>query len=106
MMRYEAEILIEEGKRTEENPRLAKPQPVRSCSLTILETKKNVNDVPGLFHRLREAEKDFGEEQPRVSLVQPPARSGTDVEATPPCSGIAQLNFENLQARSSLGISR
>lgn len=38
-MGYEAEILIEEGKRTEENLCLAKPQ-VRSCSLNILETKE------------------------------------------------------------------
>lgn len=32
-MSYEPEILIEEGKWTEENPCLVKPQPVRSGSL-------------------------------------------------------------------------
>ena len=39
-MSHEAEILIKKGKRTEENPCLAKPQPVRSCSPNILETKE------------------------------------------------------------------
>jgi len=38
-MSYEAELLIEDGTRTEENPSLAKPQPGRSHSLNILETK-------------------------------------------------------------------
>lgn len=36
---YGAELLIEEGKWTEENPCLAKPQPVKSCLLNTLETK-------------------------------------------------------------------
>lgn len=35
-----AELLIEEGKWTEENPFLAKPQPVKSWSLNTLETKE------------------------------------------------------------------
>lgn len=36
---YEAQILIEEGKRAEENPCLAKPWPAR-CSLNKLETEE------------------------------------------------------------------
>lgn len=31
-----------------------------------IRTKRSVNDVAGSFHRLREAQKDFGWEQPRV----------------------------------------
>lgn len=39
---YGAELLIEEGKWTEENPCLAKPLSVKSCLLNTLETKETL----------------------------------------------------------------
>lgn len=39
---YGAEVLTGEGKWTEENPCLAKPQRVKSCSLNALETEETL----------------------------------------------------------------